>query len=132
MAVTSRSSRNAAFDLWRNEKALSAFANAMAAPAPSRFRAECQMEKVLLELKLTRARSETVMRWIAMGIAVLPEHLRDEEYGEVMGAVIEMVRRNGLSGGEAQECQARFMDTIRALVRALDAKCGARAHRRVA
>ena len=81
MAVTSRSSRNAAFDLWRNEKALSAFANAMAAPAPSRFRAECQMEKVLLELKLTRARSETVMRWIAMGIAVLPEHLRDEEYG---------------------------------------------------
>jgi hypothetical protein len=40
------------------------------------------MEKTLLNLKITRARSETAMRWIAMGIAATAEHARLSSWPE--------------------------------------------------
>jgi hypothetical protein len=80
------------------------------------------MEKTLLNLKITRARSETAMRWIAMGIAATAEHERLARYAIVRDSIAEVIVREGAIGIDGEACVRKNMESLFRLVCELEAK----------
>jgi hypothetical protein len=81
------------------------------------------MEKMLLNLIIRRAQSETVMRWIAMGIAAIPKQHRLAKCGEVRELIAGIIAEQGWNGAEADACVRRNMESISQLVSDFDRKC---------
>ena len=71
------------------------------------------VEAILLNTKLRASRRETVMRWLAMGVATTAPNLRPQRLHEVALALADAIKREGLSGKDAEDCLNRHLTVIR-------------------
>lgn len=78
------------------------------------------MEEILLDLNIRRVQSETVVRWIAMGIAATPRHLRLAKYQSVRDKIAQVVKRHSRTGIEPDACVLKNMEALFLLVHDLD------------
>jgi hypothetical protein len=74
------------------------------------------MEKMLLNLKIRRVQSETVMRWIAMEIAATPDNQRLAKYENVRESIAGTISQYGRTGIEVEESLRKNMEAISRLV----------------
>jgi len=79
------------------------------------------MDRILLNQKCTYSQATSMMRWIAMGIVTAPEEKRGIRYLSARRNMEDAIKRFGIRGDEAEECLLRNMDSIRRLVRELEA-----------
>jgi len=80
----------------------------------------------LLRLRLSAARVETAIRWIAMGIAATPEHLRMPKYASARESIAEVIERYGIGRAEGEACVRRNMEALFGLVRELEIRRGSK------
>ena len=79
------------------------------------------MDRILLNQKCTYSQATSMTRWIAMGIVTAPEEKRGIRYLSARRNMEDAIKRFGIQGDEAEECLLRNMDSIRRLVRELEA-----------
>lgn len=80
------------------------------------------MEEMLLKLSVTRSRSETVRRWLAMSIAAAPYDQRMAKYVNIRQRFAEAIKGYGMDDIVAEECLRENMQAIRVLVDQLKAR----------